>query len=246
MRISYLPGNTWFHHMDPITKAIWCIQINVWMICLRDPLPTILAGCLILLVSIAGARLNLKNYFKALRIMIIGGIGIVLYQGIFRAGPGIDVWFVHLSFSGLMLGTAIITRLIGTVASALAFSTTTSPKDLSTSMIKIGISYRIAHVVYLSLRLLPIVANDFQTINDVQQLRGVKKSFKKTIKTLITLLATEIRRAKNITIALDTRAFGLYSKRTVTNPISISKSGIVLVIITLITMIFHLIYLWPN
>ncbi len=244
MRISYFPGKTWFHQLDPITKTIWCLIINIWLICLREPLSTALVSFLILIVSIIGAGLNFKEYTKALITIGISGIGIVFFQGIFQSGPGLDIWFIHFSYKGLKLGIAIISRLIGTVASALAFSTTTSPKDISTSMTKLGIPYRISHVVYLALRFIPIINSDLESINDIQTMRQIKGGIKKTTKALITLLATELRRAEDTIVALDTRAFGLYSTRTITKPIKINISGIILIIITFIIMIIHLVYLF--
>ena len=243
MRIVYYSGKTWFHHLDPITKAVWCLVINIWLICLRDPFPVFVISFSTLMVSIIGAGLNIKEYSKALLAIGISGVGIVLFQGIFQPGPGLNFWFIHLSNKGLGIGIAILLRLIGTVASALAFSTTTSPKDISTAMIKLGISYRISHVVYLSLRFLPLISNDLEFIKDIQQLRQVKKGIKKTTKALIALLATELRRAEDTVIALDTRAFGLYPNRTITKPITINTSGIVLVTITIVIMIVHLVYL---
>ena len=243
MKIFYYSGKTWFHGMDPITKTSWCLLIDIWLFCLRDLYSVLFVTSIIFVFCVVGANINLKEYGKALFVVGISGFGIVLFQGIFQPGIGFNLWFIHLSYKGLSLGTAILSRLIGIVASALAFSTTTSPKDISTSMIKLGISYRISHLVYLSLRFMPIVTNDLECINDIQQLRQVKGKLKKTTKALITLLATELRRVEDAVIALDTRAFGLYSVRTITKPVYITTSGIILVTITLVIMVIHLVYL---
>lgn len=242
MKISYRPGTTWFHSLDPITKSIWCLIISVWLICLRKPLPVFLVCLVIFIVSMVGSRLSLKEYGKVLLIIGISGIGLVLFQGIFQPGPGQDIWFIHLSYKGLSLGTAILLRLIGVVASALAFSTTTSPKDISTAMTKMKIPYRISHMVYLALRFIPLVISDLESINDIQQLRHVKKGVKRTIKTLVTLLATELRRVDDTVIALDTRAFGLYPNQTIIRPININPSGVILVTFTIVVMIIQLMF----
>lgn len=243
MRISYRFGSSWFHLLDPITKAVWCLIISVWLICLRQPIPVLCVCFGVLLVSIIGAGLNFKEYGKTLLVLSLSGVGLILFQGIFQPGPGPTIWFFHLSSYGLNLGTAIVLRLIGTIASALSFSTTTSPKDLSTAMLKLKIPYRIAHMVYLALRFIPLISSDLEYIRDIQHLRNVKKGVKSTLKALITLLATELRRVDDTVIALDTRAFGLYDHRTITKPIKIKTSGVILVIITLVAMVFQLVLL---
>lgn len=241
--IVYRRGDTMFHRLDPVTKTVWCLIISTWMLGLRDPVHALTVSLSVAVFSIAAAGLDLKKYFRLALIFGLGGIFLVLYQGFFRPGPGLDFFGIHLSYAGLSIGCAIILRTFGIVASALAFSTTTSPRAISDAMVKCRVPYRIAHVVYLALRFMPVTATDLESVRDAQTIRGV--TGKKSIVTaLVTLIGTEYRRVDEISIALETRAFGLYDSRTVLEPVRITTGGIILVAITAAFMIIHLAYLW--
>ena len=103
---------------------------------------------------------------------------------------------------------------------------------MALALVRLGMPYRLAHVAYLGLRFLPILEADMRTINDAQRLRGVKQGWGKIKRTLIALMATELRRADETAIALETRAFGLFAKQTILEEVTITRSGVALLVTT--------------
>jgi energy-coupling factor transport system permease protein len=111
-------------------------------------------------------------------------------------------------------------------------------------MVQARVPYRVAHVMYIALRFIPLLQIDVQAIHDAQRLRGVKPGLGKVVKTAVALLATELRRADETAVALETRAFGLYKQRNSLEQVAISGSGIFLVVVTTVLVIGHLTCLW--
>lgn len=230
--LAYSPGNTWFHRLDPMTKLIWMTIASLWLISIRDLTTVVIVSLGVTVVSFVGARFSVARYLRAVIILLVGGIWLILLQGLLRPGEGYDIGPLRFSYIGLELGTTLALRAFGLVASSLAFSRTTRPQDLSLLLIKLGVSYQIAHVAYLALRFLPLLEADLRHIDDAQRLRGVKGRWQRLTKTMVALIATEIRRAEETAIALETRAFGLYEKQTQVEEITVKTSGVVLIGVT--------------
>ncbi|HSX39144.1 MAG TPA: energy-coupling factor transporter transmembrane component T [Candidatus Saccharimonadales bacterium] len=243
MLLAYQPGRTVFHRLDPLTKFVWLLLLSVWLFSLRDVANVLLISGAVLLLAVFAAGIDLRRYIKFSLLLFSGGGFLVVYQAIFQPGAGIDVGAVHFSINGALLGVAISLRNFGLVAGSLAFSTTTSPKDFELMLIKVGLPYRFAKVLYMSLRLLPVFEKDFQNLQDAQKLRGVK-GIRALRTSLIALAATELRQVDNIALALETRGFGLHETRTELTEVKISTLGMIMVIATLVAMIAHLLYVY--
>ncbi len=105
---------------------------------------------------------------------------------------------------------------------ALVFVFTTHPTEFASSLNRIGVPYKIAYAVSLTLRYLPEVKSDFINIMHAQQARGVDFSknaplmtrFKGVAKILIPLIFSSLDRADEISNAMTLRGFGRNKART--------------------------------
>ncbi|MGF1715378.1 energy-coupling factor transporter transmembrane component T family protein [Photobacterium chitinilyticum] len=105
---------------------------------------------------------------------------------------------------------------------ALVFVFTTHPTEFSASLNKLGVPYRIAYAVSLTLRYLPEVTKDFVNIMHAQQARGVDISknapvltrIKNVAKILGPLIFSSLDRADVISSAMTLRGFGRNNKRS--------------------------------
>jgi len=239
MRIAYREGQTAFHRLDPLTKLSWCLVATIWLFSVRELRDVLILSATFLVVAIVGAGLDPVGYVKTTLVLLVGGASLALFQGFFRPGPGIDLAGVHLSYDGMELGAALTLRTFGLVASSLAFSGTTSPRQLGLAMQRIGVPYRYAHVAYLALRFIPLLEADLRLIDDAQRLRRVTNGRQKLVKTIVALLAVELRRADSMAIALETRGFGRSARRTELERVTIQKSGVALVLATVVLMCIY-------
>ncbi|NOH78457.1 energy-coupling factor transporter transmembrane protein EcfT [Vibrio sp. RE86] len=105
---------------------------------------------------------------------------------------------------------------------ALVFVFTTHPTEFAASLNRIGVPYKIAYAVSLTLRYLPEVKNDFVNIMHAQQARGldISKStplfqrLKNVAKILGPLIFSSLDRADEISNAMTLRGFGRHKSRT--------------------------------
>lgn len=105
---------------------------------------------------------------------------------------------------------------------ALIFVFTTHPTEFASSLNRIGLPYKIAYAVSLTLRYLPEVKRDFVNIMHAQQARGVNLSksaplmlrLKGVANILFPLIFSSLDRADEISNAMTLRGFGRMTKRT--------------------------------
>lgn len=239
--LTFQEGKTLFHNLDPISKFGWLTLTTIWLLSMEDILSVIIGCSWITIVVVLCAGMNPLRYAKMLSLILFGGLNLVLFQGIFREGYGIEIAWLHLSYSGLAMGAVLTFRSIGIVLCSIAFSKTTNPKLVALSLVKMGMPYKYAHVAYLGLRFIPMVESDFGVIMDTLRLRGIQNGWQKIRMAIVALVATEIRRTEEIAIALETRGFGIYPTRIDLDEVNITKKGFFIFGLTLVIIILDLV-----
>ncbi len=129
---------------------------------------------------------------------------------------------------------------------------TTSPEDLSESLMSIKIPYSLAFSLSLAFRFVPTMAKETQIIIDAQKSRGHKiekggpfKQIQNLKPLLIPLLMNSIRRAFNVAEALETRAFGLAKNPQPYHPLVFGKKDWIFSFVCIAFLVFG-IYLHVN
>lgn len=131
---------------------------------------------------------------------------------------------------------------------ALVFVFTTHPTEFAASLNRLGLPYKIAYAVSLTLRYLPEVKKDFVNIMHAQQARGVDLSrnapfftrMKNVASILGPLIFSSLDRADEISNAMTLRGFGRhktrnwYSLKPLTN---VDKSFISLILLIVVAAI---------
>jgi len=113
----------------------------------------------------------------------------------------------------------------------IIFLLTTDPSEFAASLNGVGIPYKVAYAVSLTLRYFPDIQRDYQNISQAQQARGLELSrkakfmsrFKNSLLIIVPLIFSTLERIEYISNAMDLRGFGKlktrtwYSKRKMTN-----------------------------
>jgi len=113
-------------------------------------------------------------------------------------------------------------KYIAILPLATIFFVTTEPSEFAASLNAIGVNYKIAYSVTLSLRYIPAVQREFHEISQAQQARGVDLSknakLSKRVKGILTILfpliITSIDKIERISNAMELRSFGKNKSRT--------------------------------
>jgi energy-coupling factor transport system permease protein len=104
----------------------------------------------------------------------------------------------------------------------MIFLLTTNPSEFASSLNRVGINYKAAFAVALTLRYFPDVQRDYRDISQAQQARGLDLSrkarfrdrFKNALLIIIPLIFSSLDRIELISNAMDLRGFAKLKTRT--------------------------------
>ncbi|WP_448377223.1 energy-coupling factor transporter transmembrane component T family protein [Fervidobacterium sp.] len=113
-------------------------------------------------------------------------------------------------------------KYISVIPLGMIFLFTTNPSELASALNRIGVHYKVAYTLALTLRYFPDVQRAYVDISLSQQARGIELSskaklrdrFKYGLFILIPLIFSSLERVEKISNAMDLRGFGKYKKRT--------------------------------
>ena len=121
----------------------------------------------------------------------------------------------------LYQGTKVL-KYLSVIPLGMMFLLTTNPSEFAASLSSIGVSYKAAFAVSLTLRYFPDMIRDYNDIALAQQARGLDLSRKERIGTrlknimniFVPLIFSSLDRVEVISNAMDLRGFGKHKKRT--------------------------------
>lgn len=104
----------------------------------------------------------------------------------------------------------------------MVFLFTTNPSEFASSLHRIGVNYKIAYAISLTLRYFPDVQRSFINISLSQQARGIDLSYKaklsdrfrNAVLLVVPLIFSSLERIEVISNAMDLRGFGKLKTRT--------------------------------
>ena len=116
----------------------------------------------------------------------------------------------------------LLLKYFSTVPLAILFLMTTHPSQFAASLNQIGLPYKFAYSVSLTLRYIPDVQEEFFTIRKAQEARGLDlskkaglvKRIRGNLQIVLPLIFSSLERIDTISTAMELRRFGRYKKRT--------------------------------
>jgi energy-coupling factor transporter transmembrane protein EcfT len=198
---GYQPGDSLLHHIDVRFKILFIILIS--LICLNRHFLELGILTSLLLGLILHARLSLISGLKELRYFLILLFFIFVARVLSTAGPPV-------------IGILVCWRLAFIVILGFAFISTTRP-----SAIKAGVQWflkpvpfipekKVALMMGLILRFIPVIFHQAGEIADAQKARGVenrKNPVYRLTKLAFPLMRRTFERADNLVAAMEARGF---------------------------------------
>ena len=104
----------------------------------------------------------------------------------------------------------------------IIFLLTTNPSEFASAMNRVGVNYKAAYAVSLTLRYFPDIQREYNNISLAQQARGLdlshkaklKDRFKNALLIIVPLIFSTLDRIESISNAMDLRGFGKHKTRT--------------------------------
>lgn len=156
-------------------------------------------------------------------------------------------WGKRLTVETLYFALTLSFKYMSILPVTLLFVLTTHPSRFASSLNRVGVNYKVAYAINISLRYMPDVKNELMHIMQAQEARGVAfrkgdasigKRIKNVIIILIPLVISSLQRIEVISNAMELRGFGTVSKRTWYNrrPFKINDYLFVLLSVGLIVL----------
>ncbi|MBE4619805.1 energy-coupling factor transporter transmembrane component T family protein [Vibrio navarrensis] len=230
--INYIDTQSPLHQLNGITKFALFIA---WITVVLTTFDLRMIGLLIIaglgLLKLTGVP------FRVYKSLLLGTGSVLLLNALFmfalapqQGSEYIGTAHVLLSLPGdysltqetLFYLVTVTLKYFSMFPIALVFVFTTHPTEFAASLNRLGVPYKIAYAVSLTLRYLPEVKKDFVNIMHAQQARGVELSkkaplftrLKNVAKILGPLIFSSLERADQISNAMTLRGFGRHNSRT--------------------------------
>jgi energy-coupling factor transporter transmembrane protein EcfT len=214
-----------FYVLDARTKLFFILIFTI-LVFFVDTLPAIVCLLLSFIVIRFTAGLPFRG-FKYLKNLTLLAAFIIFVQTLF--GPG-ETYIVKplfpasfpflggtgsLKWEGFILGIVVVCRLAALTLLLPILTLTTPPHQISAGLCALGVNYRAAFIITTALNLIPFFKEEALVIMDAQRLRGMRKfGIKSYTNLLVPLMLDAMRKAQMSSVAMDSRAFGVYKTRT--------------------------------
>ena len=253
---SYNLVDTYIHRLSGLTKLICFLLLTFAVMFSYD----IRVVALVLLFSLWILRISLIK-FQQIRLMVI-------YVAIFVITNAIITYLFAPEYGVELYGTRhVIAQIIGrysvtqeqlfyqttkllkyasVIPLGLIFLLTTDPSEFASSLNGVGVHYKAAYAVELTLRYFPDVQREYHDISQAQQARGLDLSrktrlrtrFRNSLQIIIPLIFSTLDRIELISNAMDLRGFGKHKKRTWYNQRRMTGEDIRAIVISVLIFLF--------
>jgi energy-coupling factor transport system permease protein len=230
--LSYIKRNSPLH---TLSGAVKLIVFLLWSILAMVGYDTriMLVLALISIVLFAVSRTRLKDIsfiFKMMLIFLFLNLaavyifapeqGVLIYKTRHIILEGRGRW--TLSAEQLFYEFNIFLKYLIIIPPAILLIVTTHPSEFAASLNRIGVPYTIAYAVSLTMRYIPNVQRDYETISQAQQARGLEltkraspiKRLTRAARLLLPLIFSSLEKIETVSHAMELRGFGKNKKRT--------------------------------
>lgn len=241
---QYYPTNSILHKTDPRFKLLALIAYIVFIfIC--DSVPAVLfsivlTGLIILLTKVP-VKVYLKNIKSILPIIILTSVLNMFY--VEGEAKFIDWWIIDISWLGVRKAIFMTVRILLLIMTSAMLTYTTTPTQLTDAIERllsplkfIGLGsavHTIAMMMTIALRFIPTLIDETDKLMNAQKARGADfdggnliKKAKALIPILIPLLISSVRRAIELSEAMESRCYNGSNNRTRLKELKFSKIDI--------------------
>ena len=237
------------HKIDPRTKLVGMIAVFIMALEFNHPLALGILTAALLGVGI-WAQLSLKRFLP----FLIGAswfliLGILIWPAYIQQGlPLFTVFGITITLDGILFGIAMGLRVALMVVAAGVWMMTTSPEKLTLGLLKMGLPYKAGIAMSTSIRFVPIINAERDTIMEAQRARGLRlergnplKRASKYVAVIGPMFMQAIDLAQALAVAMDARGFGAHDGRSSIISIELTRTDKILIYAFIVAVILGLV-----
>lgn len=230
--IGYHAGQGFIYELSAVSKLLFFLLVSVASMITYDT-RFILAIALfsLYLFKLSGIRLKDVSFvliftlvFATLNALMVylfaPRYGVELYGAETLVLGGLGHYSITLQELFYLLN--LLLKYCCTIPLAIIFLMTTHPSQFASSLNQIGVPYRIAYAVSLTMRYIPDIQEEFYTIRLSQEARGLELSSKGklmdrirgNLRLVVPLIFSSLERIDTVSTAMELRRFGKNKKRS--------------------------------
>lgn len=256
--IGYHARTGFVHSLSGASKLLFFILVSVAaMISYDTRLLLVIAILSLSLFRLSGIRLRDVSFvlvfagvFAILNILMVYLFAPQYGQDIYGSSTvlldGLGIY--NISLQELFYLFNLCLKYLCTIPLAVIFLMTTHPSQFASSLNQIGIPYKIAYSVSLTLRYIPDLQEEFYLIKMSQEARGLELSskaklsqrIKGNLQIIIPLIFSSLERIETIATAMELRRFGKNKKRTWYTYQAFTKLDILVITLSLAFLLISL------
>lgn len=249
---SYNYADTFIHRLSGLTKLICFIMLTFAVMFSYDI--RVILGVLIFSVIILKISKIQWSQIKLMVIYVLIFLAVnTLITFLFSPEQGVEIYGTRhplfklfgpytLTQEQLFYQTTKFFKYASVIPLGIIFLLTTNPSELAASINRVGVHYKAAYALSLTLRYFPDLQRVYHDISQAQQARGLemggkvslKDRFKNSLIVVIPLIFSTLDRIEVITNAMDLRGFGKARKRTWYNTGRLKQEDLLALLISVI------------
>ncbi|MEI5991380.1 energy-coupling factor transporter transmembrane component T family protein [Enterococcus crotali] len=230
--LGYIPDDTVIHRLNGTAKLIFLILLSV--ACMTTYDTRFLIGMTVFsLILFKLSHIKWHQISFVVKFIFVFSLLNILAVYLFAPEYGVELYHSRtviwegigrftLTQEQLFYELNLVLKYFCTIPLVLIFLLTTNPSEFSSSLNRIGVSYKISYAVALAIRYIPDIQEDFVNISLAQQARGFEMSkkgklmqrLKGTAQIVFPLILSSLDRIETISTAMELRRFGEKKKRT--------------------------------
>lgn len=216
------------HQINPIAKMVWVLCMVIIPILVTNPYILILLTFIVwLMAPLAGITRKLYSLLIKTYPVMVGFI-MLMWPFFYRGGTHvlIPLGITTITLEGIIYALAMGLRIVLAVTACTFFVMVTDIMDLASAIgellqrwFKASFTYPL--MIISSFKFLPEFMADFVTIQESFMSRGseldkgsLAQRIRKTVPLFIPLIDSTLKKAQNIAIAMQLKAFGISKQRT--------------------------------
>lgn len=224
MLFQHVERQSFMHSLNPAVKFAAILVAVVLLMFFFDPLPTAFMLAVAVGLVVIGARISPWRMVRSVFPFLGLAVGLAWVNIFFPRDAAAPLWqwaFLRVTPDSLRVGTTLGLRVLTIVTFSYLFAATTDPRDLALSMVQqLHLPYRLAFGLFAGFRFLPLLSSEFENIRAAHRIRGIgwdhewRSRLAEAWRFAVPLFAVVIRKAGQIGLAMESRAFGAYPDRT--------------------------------
>ena len=262
--VGYHAGTSFLHRLSGASKLLFLLFVSLAAMLSYDTRLLLVIG-LGALALFATSGIRLKDISFVLSFALAFALLNVLMVYLFAPQYGVEIYgekTVLLDGLGAYSITAqelfylfnLALKYVCTIPLALIFLMTTHPSQFASSLNQIGVSYKIAYSVSLTLRYIPDVQEEYQIIKLSQEARGLELSkkanfvqrVKGNLQMISPLIFSSLERIETISTAMELRRFGKNKKRTWYTYQEMTTRDHLIILGSIFMVVLSIVLIWVN